>query len=344
MGKSIIIIGAGIGGLSTGVYARYCGMYANIYEMHNLPGGQCTSWKRNGYIFDGSIHHLAGCKEGTLLYNVWEELGAMPSKCIFPEEMASIEDLKGNKFTAYYDLNKLKKEMTRIAPEDEEIIDDYLNGIKKFRNLDILEVGFWNLGRWIKNIFKFLRINKWTKISIEEYAQRFKNPVMKRFFSSIQYNWKDVPMILHLNMMAAAAQKKYGWYMGGSLEFSKAIENKFLQLGGKIHYDTKIVKIITEKGKAVGVKLENGEEHFADYVVSNAFNYETIVNLLKGNYMDEKMEEKYNNPGEEMRMGIHVSFGINRDISKEPHAINRFLNEPIEITGKKIDCLCIELY
>jgi len=344
MGKSIIIIGAGIGGLSTGVYARYCGLYANIYEMHNLPGGQCTSWKRNDYVFDGSIHHLAGCKEGTLLYKMWEELGAMPAKCIFPEEMVSIEDQEGNKFTAYYDLDKLEKEMTRIAPEDKKIITEYINGIKKFKNLDLLEIGLWKFGSWMKNIFKFLKIAKWTKISVEEYSQKFKNPIMKKFFSSIQYNWKDIPMMLHLNMMAAADQKKYGWYRGGSLEFSKAIENKFLQLGGKIHFNTKILKIITEKGRAVGVKLENGEEHFADYIVSNAFNYETMMDLLEGKYIDEKMKGKFKTPGEDMKMGIHVAFGINRNISKEPHAINLFLNSPIEIACKKNDCLSINLY
>ena len=56
--KSILIIGAGIGGLSTGCYARINGYRAAILEMHTTPGGLCTSWKRHGYTFDGSIHNL----------------------------------------------------------------------------------------------------------------------------------------------------------------------------------------------------------------------------------------------------------------------------------------------
>lgn len=65
MTKSIIIIGAGIGGLSTGVYGQINGYETQIFEMHSKPGGQCTSWKRNGYTFDPCIHHFFGCKSGS---------------------------------------------------------------------------------------------------------------------------------------------------------------------------------------------------------------------------------------------------------------------------------------
>lgn len=60
MPKKIIIIGAGIAGLSAGCYARMNGYEAEIYEMHDKPGGLCTSWKREGYTIDGCIHWLIG--------------------------------------------------------------------------------------------------------------------------------------------------------------------------------------------------------------------------------------------------------------------------------------------
>ncbi|MBK3588581.1 NAD(P)/FAD-dependent oxidoreductase, partial [Streptomyces sp. MBT57] len=40
--ESMIIIGAGLGGLSTGCYARMNGYRTHILEMHELPGGCCT--------------------------------------------------------------------------------------------------------------------------------------------------------------------------------------------------------------------------------------------------------------------------------------------------------------
>ena len=60
MGKKVIIIGAGIAGLSAGCYLRMNGYDTEIFELHTTPGGLCTSWERGNYIFDGCIHILAG--------------------------------------------------------------------------------------------------------------------------------------------------------------------------------------------------------------------------------------------------------------------------------------------
>ena len=60
-GKSILIIGGGIAGLSAGCYGQMNGFQTRIFEMHKKkPGGLCTSWKRQGYTVDGCIHWLVG--------------------------------------------------------------------------------------------------------------------------------------------------------------------------------------------------------------------------------------------------------------------------------------------
>lgn len=46
--KSIIIIGAGMGGLVAGVYGQLNGFTTRIFEMHSKPGGQCAAWRRSG--------------------------------------------------------------------------------------------------------------------------------------------------------------------------------------------------------------------------------------------------------------------------------------------------------
>ncbi|HQC37764.1 MAG TPA: NAD(P)/FAD-dependent oxidoreductase, partial [Thermotogota bacterium] len=46
MSRSVIVIGAGIGGLSAGCYARMNGFDTKVFEMGTTPGGMCTSWKR----------------------------------------------------------------------------------------------------------------------------------------------------------------------------------------------------------------------------------------------------------------------------------------------------------
>jgi phytoene dehydrogenase-like protein len=76
MDKSIVIVGAGIAGLSTGCYARMNGYKTTIFEMHSIPGGLCAAWKRKGYTFDISMHMVVGSKTGPL-YQMWQELGVV---------------------------------------------------------------------------------------------------------------------------------------------------------------------------------------------------------------------------------------------------------------------------
>lgn len=58
--KSIIIIDAGMAGLSGGCYGRMNDYSTRIFEMHNILGGLCTSWQRKGYTIDGCLHWLVG--------------------------------------------------------------------------------------------------------------------------------------------------------------------------------------------------------------------------------------------------------------------------------------------
>lgn len=60
--KKVIIIGAGMAGLSAGCHLQMSDYDTEIYELGSTPGGLCTGWERNGYSFDGCIHWLVGTK------------------------------------------------------------------------------------------------------------------------------------------------------------------------------------------------------------------------------------------------------------------------------------------
>ena len=55
MNKKIIIIGAGVAGLSSGIYAQKAGYETVIYEKNAVPGGECVGWDRDGCHIDGCI-------------------------------------------------------------------------------------------------------------------------------------------------------------------------------------------------------------------------------------------------------------------------------------------------
>ena len=73
--KSIIIIGAGLAGLSTGCYAQMNGYRSHIFEHHAVPGGVAATWKRKGYAIDRGIHFIMGHKPGAALHELYRELG-----------------------------------------------------------------------------------------------------------------------------------------------------------------------------------------------------------------------------------------------------------------------------
>lgn len=77
MKKKVVIVGAGVAGLSVGVYAQQSGFDVNIYESRTIPGGVFTSWRRKGYLFEGGIHWFTGSSAKASLNRLWREVKAL---------------------------------------------------------------------------------------------------------------------------------------------------------------------------------------------------------------------------------------------------------------------------
>jgi phytoene dehydrogenase-like protein len=129
--KSIVIIGAGFAGLATGIYARLNGYRTQIFEMHNIPGGLCTSWNRNSYTFDACIHWLVGSSPKSGLHDLWEETGiAQGRKFIDLDEYFRVEDSSGRTLVFYTDIDRLEKHLLEFSPQDEKPIREFIKGIR----------------------------------------------------------------------------------------------------------------------------------------------------------------------------------------------------------------------
>ncbi len=129
--KSIIIIGAGFAGLSAGIYAQMNGYKSKIFEMHSLPGGLCTAWKREGYTIDGCIHWLVGSNPDYAMYRYWQEVGiAQDREFINMDEFMRYEGSDGRTFVIYNDVDKLEKHMLELSPQDAEVTREFIKGIR----------------------------------------------------------------------------------------------------------------------------------------------------------------------------------------------------------------------
>ena len=82
MRETMIIIGSGIAGMSAGCFGQMNGYKTKIFEMHNVPGGCCTAWRRKEYTFDACIEWMVGTSPGTEMNQIWQEVGALGGKKI----------------------------------------------------------------------------------------------------------------------------------------------------------------------------------------------------------------------------------------------------------------------
>jgi phytoene dehydrogenase-like protein len=344
MAKSVLIIGAGIAGLSTGCYAQMNGFQSEIFEMHTVPGGVCTAWKRQGYTFDGCIHHLAGTRPPSELYQIWHDLGALPRPMIYPEELVTIEGPDGQRVTLYYDPDRLEDHLKSIAPADAPAIEDYVGGIRAFANYDLLDAPYSGLGYNLKILPRLPGMLKWFKMPMAGLAAHFRTPFLSRAMPFAQYNSVDTPVAVHQNMLQQCSQQRYGWPTGGSLKFALDIARRYESLGGTIHYRAPVDKILVENGKAVGLRLADGTERRGDVVVSTAYGQTTIFDMLDGRYTSKAIRDYYASPVDRIDLGLLVSLGVDRDLSGEPHALILLLEEPTPVAGQVRDRLKLSLY
>src|SRR5512135_550767 len=139
MDTSLIIIGAGVAGLATGCYAQMNAYHSQIFEMHDKPGGVCTSWRRNGYTFDGCIEWLSGSSPGNPIYQMWQELGALPGPPIVNhDELIRIEGTGGKALIFYANVDRLEQQLKEVAPIDAGVIGEFCQVIRQLSQGDRL--------------------------------------------------------------------------------------------------------------------------------------------------------------------------------------------------------------
>jgi len=348
--KSIIIIGAGLAGLSAGCYAQMNGYRTQIFEMHTLPGGLCTSWKRKGYTFDGCIHWLMGSGSGAF-HRFYKELGAVQDRRLVDhEEFVRVEGPGGKTWTVYTDIDRLEQHMLELSPADAGVIGELCSAARVLTRGDLplekpLEwMGLFDVLKMLKTIRRTLTTGKYAKISTHEYASRFSDPFLREVFPLFLDDPPGFPMMASLNALAAFHNRNGGWPIGGSLAFARAIERRYLELGGQVRYKSRVVKVLVDanpkparggdrgRARAIGVRLADGAEHRADRVISAADGRTTIFDMLDGKYVDDQIRSAYDE-WPVYPPYIQISLGVARDLSDEPHQVVLSFEEPLDVGG-----------
>jgi phytoene dehydrogenase-like protein len=318
--KKVVVIGSGISGLATGIYACINGYDTEIIDMHTKTGGQCTAWDRKGYRFDYCLHWVVGTASGPF-YDIWHETDALNKNVEIVNHEISVKFLGGggDDFVIYTDIDRWEAYLKNIAPEDTVPITKMCNAMRTtFRVAPFANPpGLRTIREYLAAIKMMPLLGLWIKHSKQtthEYFRKmeFKNVRLLKFFNTF-YADQDFSAMVFLMMLSWFGQKNAGYPMGGSLPFTGRMAEKFKNLGGKLSMGRKVEKILVENNTASGVQIDDGQKIAADYVISTADGFSTIYNMLDGKYISKQITDAYQN-WKLFSPFVQVSFGINKII------------------------------
>lgn len=348
--KTMIIIGAGLGGLSTGCYARMNGYDTRIFEMHEIPGGCCTSWERGDFTFDCCVSWLLGNGPGNEMHQIWLELGALQGKQMRHFDVFNIVRGRDGRAVYFYsDPDRLEAHLLDLSPADAKLIRNFCDGLRKFKKAlavypFLKPVGLmgrferWRMMASFAPYFNVIR--KSISVLMSDYSAKFRDPLLREAFNFILFEKHPAfPVLPFYFQLASHAMMSAGVPEGGSLGLAESIERRYRRLGGEVTYNAKVEEILVEDDRAVGVRLSDGREFRSDIVVSACDGHTTMMKFLRGRYLNEAYRNLYTEtitePGMVFPGYFTVFFGLRRTFPEGEHCTTYLLDddEAAELIG-----------
>lgn len=348
--KKVVIVGAGIAGLTAGVYAAQSGFDVTIYEQHTIPGGASTSWKRKGYLFEGGMHWLTGSSPSTSLHGLWTEIGALNDKVsVFNRDPFFTFEDQGKTVCLYRDLNKFRNQLLELAPEDEKEIIKLSKDLMKFTKMqmpimDIKGVKVKNKKKMsaasILSMMPALpRMGFYSKQSVREFTERFKNPILGRFLQAIIGPENNASGLVFT--MATLMSGDGGYPEGGSLAMARRIADYLKVLGGRIEYGKSVDRVEVRNGAACGVIIE-GELVKSDAVIVTQDTMVAIDRLFA-----IPIHEAWAETMREVTIPMLDTFiclGVEADLSELPESISFKVEKPFNCGDISVNMISLNNY
>lgn len=284
----VVVIGAGLGGLSAAAYLAKAGKKVLVLEHHAVPGGYAHEFRRGKYRFEVALHALDGAAPGGWAYPALKELGvldAVPFKRMDPFYTARFPK---HEINAHADIVQYEAELVKNFPHERKGIHALI--------ADLLET-FWQVRRFgaegeagirppVNQLpVEYPKMLAAISMSWDEYMSQFiQDAELKAVFSTLWGYYGLPPEKLN----AATFIFPWGSYhlsgayfpQGGSMAISRALEATLKKFGGEIRYRQTVNKIEVRDGRAVAVETEKGLRVEADVIVSNANAPDTLLKFI----------------------------------------------------------------
>ncbi|GFH79419.1 MULTISPECIES: phytoene desaturase family protein [Streptomyces] len=356
----VLVIGAGMAGLATGCYAQMSGMRTRIFEKHVLPGGCCTAWSRDGYLFDYCIEWLIGTAEGNDAHQVWRELGALDGKTVTNFELFNkVTDETGRSVVFYNDPDRLQAHLLEVSPADARQIRAFCRDLRRFTEIELYPFLTAPALRTVRERAATLRTVlpafrlfwRTAATPMHRFADRFEDPLLRKAFRNIFFQDPEgFPLLPYLFNMAAAHHGNAGFPQGGSLGLARSVEERYTGLGGTVSYRARAERILVENDRAIGLELRGGRRYYAEHVVSACDGHTTVHGLLGGKYTGPRVDKLYDElleaPGTLFPAVVSAFVGIDGPLPEEDAHSTTYLlaaEEGARLPGALQNSLVVQL-
>ena len=285
MKKKIIVIGGGIAGLNAGIELLQNGYEVALYEKNEDVGGLCSGYFVDGYSIDACFHWLMGTKANTTLNKLWRNIDALnddvpishlPYFCSFIYEETTV--------TFSRNLDEEEARWKALSKEDEEVITEFFESVRGLASLWILtqSEGHPPLS---KKLFQTLpnpaKVLKTMKMSRKDYADRFKHPALRFALTNAMTGYNNAFFFLQVYGLFSTGDGDVP--LGGAYELVRRIKNRYLSLGGELHCNVTIDKLVYE-GLNVSYALSGNKKISGDYFIAALDVNYTLNHLLGGEF------------------------------------------------------------
>lgn len=288
-----IVIGSGMGGMTTAAMLASFGERVLVLEQHYVPGGYTHTFKRpGGYHWDVGVHAVGEVTRhtmtGRLLEHLsgggleWASLGKVYEQFHFPGGFRI--DFPDNP-------HQFRENLLEAFPEEAKAIDAYLDLVREvagaMRGYYLSRAAPKGTG-WLATMTMAKKAERFFQMRTEEVvASLTDNPKLRALFTAQWGYYGSTPSRSSFAMQALVVKHfMHGGYypVGGSKEIAKHLLGRVASAGGWTRVSTDVAEIIVEKKRAVGVRLVDGEEIRAPRVVSAAGILATVRRLLPAEY------------------------------------------------------------
>jgi phytoene desaturase len=276
--KSVIVVGAGLGGLSTALRLSYKGYQVTMIEKQALPGGRLHVLKKDGFTFDVGPSFFSMSYEFKELFDsigepIPFELNELNP--LYTVNMAGSDRV----FQIYKDLDRLANEFKGIEDDFENKVRGYLKGAKEiFHDTEykIIKRNFDNIVTYAMSMatVPFKHLPKMFRTFWEELERHFESEEVKIIFSLVAFFLGatpfNTPSVYNLLNYTELEHDGYWNVKGGMYKIVEGIMGLLEKKGVKMIYNTEIMSVQHSGGKMVSVTDANGEVYRADLFVINA--------------------------------------------------------------------------